>query len=90
MYESLYLSLASGHGHVDESASVCYSLFRTTLGRLLLLLWLNLSSSTDQPCSILHLHNIAWESWFRLLYAALRSLSKIVVMEESVPLVSAT
>ena len=37
-----HLSLATSHGNVDESASIRDSLLRTALGRLLLLLRLNL------------------------------------------------
>jgi len=40
----VHLSLAAGHGDVDEAASVCDSLLRAALGRLLLLLWLDLWS----------------------------------------------
>ncbi len=40
-----YLSLATGHCHVDESSGVCDSLLRTTLGLLLLLLRLDLEKS---------------------------------------------
>lgn len=38
----LYLSLATGHRHVDETSGVLKSLLRAALGRLLLLLFLNL------------------------------------------------
>lgn len=37
-----YLSLATGHGDVDETAGVGYSLLRAALGGLLLLLRLDL------------------------------------------------
>ena len=38
----VHLPLATGHGDVDETAGVCDSLLRAALGRLLLLLWLDL------------------------------------------------
>lgn len=40
------LSLATGHGDVDETTSVLYSLLGTALGLLLLLLRLDLSSKS--------------------------------------------
>jgi hypothetical protein len=44
-----YLSLAASHGDVDETSSVCYSLLRASLGGLLLLLRLDLSSVLVSP-----------------------------------------
>jgi hypothetical protein len=38
----MYLSLPTGHGDIDESAGVGYSLLRAALGSLLLLLRLDL------------------------------------------------
>jgi len=38
----VHLSLAAGHGHVDEPSGVCYSLLGAALGGLLLLLRLDL------------------------------------------------
>jgi hypothetical protein len=47
----VHLPLASSHGDVDESAGVCDSLLRTALGRLLLLLWLDLMSQSSLAAS---------------------------------------
>lgn len=40
--DRLYLSLATSHRDIDETAGVCYSLLGSALWCLLLLLWLNL------------------------------------------------
>ena len=45
-----YLSLATGHGDVDETADVRDALLRATLGGLLLLLWLDLYIMTNIAC----------------------------------------
>jgi hypothetical protein len=43
-----HLPLATSKSNVDESAGVCYSLLRTALGGLLLLLRLNLPNDIRQ------------------------------------------
>lgn len=51
-----YLSLATGHGDVHETASVCDSLLGAALGGLLLLLGLNLKACLVSGLSLLLFH----------------------------------
>jgi hypothetical protein len=43
----MYLALATGHGHVDETAGVKHTLVGATLGVLLLLLGLDLDAESS-------------------------------------------
>lgn len=47
----MYLALATGHGHVHETAGVLHTLVGAALGGLLLLLGLDLFSSTVRMAS---------------------------------------